>query len=231
MKNRFAKTFKEAVCLSVAASLVMALMYSFAEPQMVKAGTGPYENQILVNQTVTAEISISSPSDVTMSPSIPGMTGSGGSPSTGSATWTVITNNNAGFNMTLKASSSPAMTGNSQGDSFADYTPATANVPDYTWAIAASAAEFGYSVEPATAADTAAIFRDNGAACNTGAGNTSNSCWLNASTTAVTIINRSSETSSGGEAEVVRFRVEQGASTFKIEDTYTATTTVTVTMN
>lgn len=228
------KTIKEAMSLSLIISVAVIFSFVSLEPQLIMAtgpGAGPYEDQITITQSVTAEISITSPSNVSMSPAIPGMTGSGGAPSTGQAEWTVITNNNTGFSMTLIASSSPAMQGNSQGDSFADYTPATANVPDYSWSIAASAAEFGYSVEPATAADTAQIFLDNGSACNTGTGQVANKCWLNASTTAVTIINRTSETSSSGQAEVIKFQVEQGASAFKVEDTYTATTTVTVTMN
>ena len=222
------KKVADTLIISLITSVLALSSYVVAEPQIIKA----IEDQITISQSVTAEISVTSPSNVTMSPAIPGMTGSGGTPSTGSATWTVITSNNTGFSMTLKSSSSPSMSGESQGGSFADYTPATPTVPDYNWAIAATAAEFGYSVEPATAAVTATIFLDNGSsACNTGSSQTTGKCWLNASTTAVTIINRTSETSSGGEAEVVKFQVEQGASTFKIEDTYTATTTVTVTTN
>jgi len=221
------QTFKQILSLTLILNILIFTGYSIFEPQSVEA----VEDQIQIFQSVTAEISITSPSDVTMSPAIPGMTGSGGTPSTGQATWTVITNNKEGFTMTFKASTSPALRGNTTNDYFADYTPSNPSVPDYNWSIAANAAEFGYTVEPATAADTAQLFKDNGSACNTGSNQTADKCWYSASTTAVTVINRTSSTSSSGENEVIKFRAEQGSNTFKLEDTYTATTTVTVTMN
>lgn len=200
--------------------------YMFFEPEMIKA----VADSVVVTQAVSAEITISSPADVTMSSAIPGITGNLGAPRTGSATWTVKTNNDTGFNMTINSSVSPSM----QLDgtyNFSDYSPSAANVPDYTWASpAASAAEFGYSVEPATVADTAALFKDDGTACNVGALNTADRCWLNASTTAVTVINRTTNTSSAGEAEVVKFQTESNAKYLK-EGNYTATITATATMN
>jgi len=209
-------------------NLLFFSVYVFFEPQSVRA----LEDQIRITQTVTAEISITSPGDVTMSPSIPGMTGSGGVPSTGSATWTVITNNIQGFSMTIKSSTTPAMRGDATSDYFDDYTTTNLNIPDHIWGILSDAAEFGYTVEPETVADTVQLFRDNGTFCNQpGIQNQIDRCWLNASTSAVTIINRTASTTSSGEAEVVKFQVEQGASTFKLEDTYTATTTVTVVVN
>ncbi len=91
-------------------------------------------------------------------------------------------------------------------------------------------AEFGYSVEPATVADTVTAFKDDGVNCNIGALNTVSKCWLNASTTNFTVINRTTETTSAGEAEIVRFQTESNAKYLK-EGNYTATITATATMN
>lgn len=222
--------FKRVLISSLAVSVFALGAYMVLEPQIIKSQES---DLIVVSQSVTSEISITQPSNVTLSPSLPGVTGGTAS---GTATWTVTTNNNAGFTMTLIASSSPAMQGATQGGSIPDYTTATTTEvwPDYTWSVGANAAEFGYTVNPETAADTATAFRDNGAdTCNTGSNNGVDTCWLYASTTAVTIINRTSETGSTGEDEVVKFRLQITSSPNPLlaEDTYTATTTVTVTMN
>ena len=79
-----------------------------------------------------------------MTPAIPGITGG---TATGEATWTVITDNPAGYSLSVKASTSPAMKGQAQGDSFADYTPVNPAVPDYNWSVADSSAEFGFTPE------------------------------------------------------------------------------------
>jgi len=183
-------------------------------------------DQIIVTQDVSAEISITAPADVTMSPSIAGISGGTGD---GTATWTVITGNSTGFNMKIKASTSPAL--QVSGNSFADYTEASAGTPDYTWGIVAADSEFGFTVEPETVGDTVAAFRDNGAACNTGALNTADRCWDGLATTDIDMINRTTATDGGGEAEVVKFKAQSGASHFQPEGTYTATITVTATTN
>ncbi len=214
----------------ISSVLIMGLLmmsgYIYFEPEIIKANA----DSVVVTQAVSEEITISSPADVTMSSAIPGMTGNPGAPKNASTTWTVKTNNAQGFNMTINSTSTPSMQLDATWN-FSDYSPATANVPDYAWSPpAANVAEFGYSVEPATAADTVALFRDNGSACNTGTLNTADRCWLNASTTAVTVINRTTNTAAAGEAEVVKFQTESNAKYLK-EGNYTATITATATMN
>ncbi len=180
-------------------------------------------------QMSEVSISISSPTDITMSPDIGGI--SGGT-SSASSTWTIITDNPAGFVLSLKSTSTPSMILDGTYN-FSDYSPATVNIPDYTWASpAASAAEFGYSVEPATTADTASVFKDNGADTCGGAGtfNTVDKCWLNASTTDVTVINRNSRTDIAGEEEKIKFQAQSNAKFLK-EGNYGATIIVTATAN
>ena len=216
--------FKKSVSLALAFYFGLFGLYGSFEPQVLKA----IEDQVVITQTVTAEITVTSPSNVTMSPSIAGITGGS---ATGTAKWTVVTNNNTGFLVTHKASST-SMLGDTQGDSFVAYTPSTATgTPDYTWSVAASDAEFGYTVQTQTDGDLVALFRDNGTLCHTGSNNTYNKCWKDASTTAESIVNRSSETSSSGELITVDYQAQSGSSAFTVEDTYTATTTVTVTIN
>jgi len=215
--------------ITVLAFLLLAYpLYACLEPLVIKAASA--SDFIVVTQAVSSEITISSPANVTMSAAIPGITGNPGSPRTGSTTWTVKTNNTTGFALALKSSTNPSM----QLDgtyNFSDYSPGTGGTPDYSWASpAASAAEFGYTVEPATTADTAALFRDSGVACNTGALNTADKCWYNFTTSDVTVVNRSTETSSSGEAEVVKFQTESNAKYLK-EGNYTATITATATEN
>lgn len=221
---------KPMISLALSISVLFLGIFVFFEPQIA----GAVSDSATVTQTVSEEISLSAPSDVSMSGAIAGMTGGA---ATGSTTWTVITNNNAGFKLELETSTSPALAGTTQGDSFADYTEAPDGTPDYNWTIAESDAEFGYTVEPATISDTDTTFLDNGSdTCGAGLNQTADKCWMGFNgSTKEQIISRSSETSASGEAEVVKFKAElNGPATdadgFLIEDTYQATITATATM-
>lgn len=227
MKNIF-NYLKETAAITVIVSFIIALNYFVFEPEIIKGAS----DSIIVTQQVTAETAISAPSNVNMSGSIAGVTGNLGAPTTGSVIWTVTSNNSGGFQMTLAASTNPALRLDGTYN-FSDYSPASAGTPDYSWTSpAASSAEFGYTVEPATAADTIAKFRDNGVdTCNTDVNNTPNKCWYNLSSiTPETVINRLSNTSSSGEAETVRFQAESNAK-YLASGNYTATITATVTDN
>lgn len=216
---------KKTVFCSVAVFLVLPLLFFVFEPVVSSAVT----DEVVVSLSVTEEITITSPNDTSLTPSIPGITGNAGSPSTGSLTWTVKTNNATGFNMKIKASSDPALLLDGTFN-FSDYTATTPL--NYTWlSPSASAAWFGFTVEAATNADTVAAFLDNGSnTCGTGATAGTNTCWSGLATTDKDIINRTSNTSSSGEAEVVKFRAESNAKFLK-EGSYTATVTVTAAMN
>lgn len=158
--------------------------------------------------------------DVTMSPQLGGL--SGGT-SNGSTATTVTTDSPAGYQLSIKASSTPAMQGDSAGGTIADYTPAGAD-PDFMFSVAVTAAEFGFSPE---GTDIAQKFKDDGASCNTGSGDTADRCWNALSTSNQTISSRSSANTPSGIATTIKFRITLGASHFQLEDTYTATTTIT----
>ncbi len=218
---------KRIISLSVIVNLLVPMAFAILEPQITKA----VADNVTVTAEVTEEISITSPADVLLASSIPGMTGNPGAPASGSATWTVITNNATGFNLKIKATSDPSMKNTDGEYYFFDYTSAAAGSPDYTWASpAVGSAEFGYSVTAATAADTDTPFLNGGATCGTGALNTDNKCWWDLTTADTTVINRSTNTTSAGEAEKVNFRAESNGQFLK-EGYYDALVTVTATMN
>lgn len=171
-------------------------------------------------------IAISAVSDVVMSPNIGGITGG---TSNGSTNVTVITDSPSGYELTIKASSSPALVSGS--NSFADYTPASVGVPDYTFAIASTDSEFAFTPEGSHIVQK---FKDNGSnTCNTGSSDTngSGSCWMGLSTTATSTILTSGETTASGSTSSVYFIVSVGSNSGLAEDTYVATATLTAVTN
>lgn len=176
----------------------------------VKAG---YQSMQVIYLAVTAN------SDITLSPTIGGITGG---TSNGSTNFTVTTDNPAGYTVTIKASTTPAL--QSSLDTIADYT-ATASSPDFAFSIPSTASRFGFTVE---GTDIASSFKDNGSACNTGSSDTADKCWAGLSTSAQTILNRTSANHPSGTASTLKFRVQSGSSHVQTSGTYVATTTITL---
>ncbi len=169
-------------------------------------------------QMVTTFISMSSPDAVTMSPSIPGVTGG---TANGSTTVTVTTDSPSGYVLTIAGSQSPAMTHGA--NSIADYIPV--GVPDYTFVTGASDAHFGYSP---SGIDVIARFKDDGVGtCGAGSDETDLACWDGLDTAVETIVQRSSANTPSGSTTTVNFRVGIGGSVVQTEGTYVATTTLT----
>lgn len=171
-----------------------------------------------------AFISISTPANVTLSPTISGISGGTG---TGSASWTVITDAAAGYTLMIKASTNPAL--QVGADSFADYTPAGAN-PDYTWSVDASASEFGFSPE---GTDVISEYLDDGvSACGTGGVlNTTDKCWRGFSTADETIAQSAASNNPAGIATSVLLQAEVGNNKIQPPGSYVATITVTAISN
>lgn len=167
-------------------------------------------------------LALSAAADVTMDTSLGGLTGG---TSNGQTAATVITDSAAGYALYIKASSSPALQGNTHGDSIDNYTPAGAN-PDFAFSVAATAAEFGFSPE---GTDIVQKYKDDTSACNTGSSDTANACWNALSTSNDQISGRTSANHPSGTATTIKFRVGIGVSQVTVADTYTATTTLTAT--
>ncbi|MDO9509789.1 MAG: hypothetical protein Q7J14_00710 [Candidatus Magasanikbacteria bacterium] len=171
-------------------------------------------------------LTITAPSAVTLLPVIPGL--SGGTAS-GTSAVHVITNNNSGYVLQIKASSSPAMNHISESYSFVDYTLPSA-VPEFTWDIPATSSEFGFSPE---GTDIVANYLDNGNICNQSSGSdTVAKCWdflLSDSKTIAQSV--STNASSGGSTTTVRFQAQNGSEHIQPSGTYRAEITVTAYMN
>ncbi len=175
----------------------------------IKAG---YQQMMEVYLAMTAAAS------VTMSPAIGGVTGGTGN---GNTSVTVTTDNAAGYQMSIQASSSPALI--SGANSFSDYAPAGAN-PDFLFSILPSASAFGFSPE---GVDILAKYKDNGSACNTGTGDTVDRCWEGLSTTSKILAQSIASNQPAGTLTTIKFRAQAGASRLQQPGTYTATSTIT----
>jgi hypothetical protein len=230
--KHIATALRDAIVATLVVSLVGYASYLLLEP--IASFGQSVQDQFVVSQLIGSEISfLTTAADVTLS-TIGGITGG---TSEGQTNVRVYTNDAAGFTMTITASNSPAMVGASQGGVIADYTPAAANVPDFTFASTTSGqqAEFGYSVSASTTGNLAQKFRDNGSACNTGALDTSGktSCWYNLSTTGTSTLVTTAPTEISGASSTLFFRVNvpPNPSPALPEDTYYATSTLTATVN
>lgn len=225
----------------VAATLILMLGVStfFAfEPVVGQSATT--SDSFLVTQSITSEISfLATASDVSMSPSIGGLTGG---LSSGTTTVRVLTNDTSGYYMTLSFASTTvnpgiAMNGNTQGGYISNYTSVSTDTPDFAFSVAANAAEFAYTVGASTTADLDTTFRNNGAACNNASGgDVAFSCWFGPTTSPAfseTIVNRSTQTPASGATTSIAFRIQVSSNPAPAvpEDTYTATATLTATTN
>ncbi len=226
------KNLVDSVRYGCAALLVVIAAFVLLEPT-ISQGATTASSQFTISQTVTSEVAfVTPPSNVILSPSLGGLTGG---TSNGGTQLVVTTNDHLGYSMTLTASSSVGMIGNlNSSNSIPALVPSSGTTPDFAFSsVAANKAYFAYTVEASTTSDVSSLFKDNGTTCNTGALDTANSCWLNASSSAVTIINRSSQTTNSGATTTLKFRVVMSANPSPTipDDTYVATTTVTATAN
>ena len=124
--------------------------------------------------------------------------------------------------MNIRASATPALS--SGANNFADYVPAGAD-PDFAFTTPAAASRFGYTPE---GGDIVQRFRDNGAVCNAGASDTASACWAALTTTASTVVTRTTPNHPSGTPTTIRFRAESGATNVQPAGGYTATATLTV---
>lgn len=172
-----------------------------------------YQQNSVVNLVVVP------PTNVTMSPSIPGLTGG---ISNGNTNMTVTTDNPAGYTTTISAEGEPALQ-NSYA-SFSDYSPAGA-VPDYAFTNASTNSSFAFTVE---GGDIATRYKNSGAVCGVGGSDDADACWDGLATTTKTIALRNSNNNPAGTVTTLKFRAASGSSHVQPDGVYTATTTITV---
>lgn len=184
-----------------------------------ESNSGSYYMNAGFQQMQEVYLAVSAPSDLSLG-SMSGITGAG---SEGTVAWQVTTDNIAGYQMTIEASSSPALV--STNDSFADYQ-STNSDPDYDFITASNSSVFGFSPE---GIDVVNRFKDNGAQCNTGSLETAGKCWSGFSTTPQLIAGRSSSNQPGGTVTTVRMKAQNGSNHLQTAGNYSANITVTVT--
>lgn len=119
------------------------------------ATSSSYKLKAGYQQMQAAYISVSAAADITM----PALTITQDT-AVASTTWTVTTDNSAGYTLDVRASAAPALVDSGTGESFADYTEAVAGVKE-TWLVS-SAYEFGFS---AIGSDTAGYGTDTTGDC------------------------------------------------------------------
>jgi hypothetical protein len=185
---------------------IISIIFSFSESDRGIKVAGVASDSVEISVTVSEAISISSPGDISLSPEI---IGSGSA--TGDVTWNLITNNDSGWKLELEADSSPAM--QKGADYFADYTEATAGVPE-NWSVGNNDSEFGFSVDGSYAkSEYFSGTRFEGFS----------------GSTKIEVADDSLSTPSGGAEVDVNFRAEVGVDATQPSGLYTATITATAT--
>lgn len=168
-------------------------------------------------QMQSSYLAISGPSDFAMS-SIGGLSKQ---TSEGTMSWTVTTDNPAGYTMTIASTTTPAL--KSAYDSFADYVPATAD-PDFEFNNLPANSSFGFSPE---GVDTDDRFRDIGSVCGAGGNETEGKCWDGLSQTPKVIAGATSSNQPSGSIVTARLRAETGQDHLQLAGDYTVTIIVT----
>ncbi len=167
-----------------------------------------------------SSISISSAPNVTL----PTLGGINAGTSIASSSWNVITDDTAGYQLSIAAATAPALQDPASAY-FADYAPLSGpTTADYAFSVASGSSVFGFSPY---SPDAISRFENNGSVCGTGSTVTNLTCWAGFATTSQTIAQGSTDNQPNGATTTVNY--EAGIGTNKVQDagSYTATITVT----
>jgi hypothetical protein len=213
MNTLFKKTLAATLLVMVFAITGFALV----EPEA--AGAASATDTVVITLNVTAGISITSPSDTTMSATL----GVAQHSATATTTWNVKTNSAAGYTLAVRATSTPAMTATAGGYTIADYQVGAPN----TWNATTGNAYFGYS---AFGTDISTGTWGSGSVCYGASQNATSTTlkYKGLTTSDVTVATRSSTTTPTGNDSTFCYAVEQN--NFYIPSaTYQATVIATAT--
>jgi len=169
----------------------------------------------------TSYISISAAEDVVM----PHMSGSVAGQSDSNESWTVVTDNAAGYEMMIKSLTSPALK-SADGASFEDYVPSTPGIPDYMFSVGAGSSTFAFTPE---GQDVSQKYLDNGigSTCGTGSTDTQDRCWDGFSTTDKVVARRESSNHPDGTVTTIKYKSAVGSAKLQDAGTYTSHIVVT----
>ena len=232
MKTHFTKQLfiQSALNGVVSAALITALLFVgffMVEPSISHGQSDT--STFRVRQTITDETSfLVDPSNVTMSGGINGLTGGN---ATGSSRFVVRSNNSTGYYVEMAYFNNVgahAMLGDrTASEALRDYSGDVTGQPSYNF-TASTAAQFAYTVNSSTTADTDDSFLNNGSnTCNSGATQTFGKCWKAPAVAAFRIIDRNTAASNGATSTIY-FKVNVPSSPVPIPsaETYTATATL-----
>lgn len=168
-------------------------------------------------QMQTIFISLTGAQSVALTPNIPGVTGG---EANGSTTVTVVTDNPAGYELTIRSENAPAMQGPDSA-TLADYDAGAE--ADYEFEVGLSDAHFGFSPHGAHVVD-----RYLSATLTCGSGTSvAEQCWDGLSTEARVIARSLSANHPSGSTTTIHFRAGVGGTVNQQPGTYVATTTIT----
>jgi len=232
MIKKLNKNIRESLSALLISSLIVPVGFAYLEPSITRSQSP--ESQFEVTQSITAEITFkSAPSDVTLSPSLGGLTGG---TSNGETQFVVMTNNTDGWTVTLTSSSTSGMEGDATAGVIPHLVETTPGIPDFSFddtTVAANTARFAYTVNASSTDYLSTRFKDNSSACNTGSNQTALKCWISSTTTVpYTILDSNTNTDFYGATSTIFFRVvvKENPDPLLPIDTYTSTTTLTATM-
>ncbi len=135
----------------------------------------------------------------------------------------VTTDSYGGYELTIRASSSPALTSGQYY--FSDYTPVSVD-PDYAFTVSSNDSEFGYSV---SGSDVIQRFKNNGSACNAGSSSTPSTCWDGLSTSAENVAEKHSPNHPLGSDTTFYYQAGVGSNKIQEAGSYSASIIITAT--
>ncbi len=183
-----------------------------------RASSTNYELRAGYQQMQEVFLSLSAAADVTLLPTLGGLTGG---VSSGTTAVVVTTDSPAGYQLMIQASGTPAM--RSGASSIANYAPVGV-VPDFNFITDPSDVQFGYSPE---GSNVVLRFQDAGSVCGVAGSDTAFRCWDGLSTSPVTIAQSNTDNHPLGATTTIQFRVGIGGTIGVAPGTYVATTTLT----
>ncbi len=145
-----------------------------------------------------------------------------GGESVESTDWIVLTDNEAGYSLSIKSLTSPAL--KSSVGFIEDYVPETSN-PDYEFILLTeNDSRFGFTAE---GEDIVSAFKDDFPYCGSGINYTPNKCWDGFSTTDKIVSLRNASNHPEGSTTTIRYKAKIGSSKIQESGVYTAEITIT----
>jgi len=182
-----------------------------------ESGSASFQLRAGYQQMQEIYLALTVPGVVPLSPALPGVTGG---TSTGAVAASVVTDNPAGYTLSLRAENSPAM--QAASSSIADYIPAGA-VPDFFFALAPTDAVFGFTPE---GVDIDVRYQDSGGVCGMSGNDTAERCWDGLSTTSRVVARGTAANHPDGATTTFRFQVGLGGMIAVPAGQYVATSTL-----